>query len=49
MKGNWWHKLFRKGYDSHDAQYNGHIAKTDAKSTRTKLKNYLKRISEENQ
>lgn len=30
MKGNFWRKIFRKGYDSKDYRYNGNMAKTDA-------------------
>ena len=44
MKGNFWHKIFRKGYDSKDYRYNGNMAKTDAHTSRTKLKNFLKRM-----
>ena len=45
MKGNFWHKIFRKGYNSQDYRYNGHNAKTDAKSTRTKLNRFLDKLN----
>lgn len=41
MKGNLWRKIFRKGYDTKDARYNGHCAKTDANTSRTKLKRFF--------
>ena len=44
MKGNFWHKIFRKGYNSKDHRYNGNMAKTDAHTSRTKLKNFLRRM-----
>lgn len=44
MKGNLWRKIFRKGYDTKDARYNGHCAKTDANTSRTKLKRFFSRI-----
>ena len=37
MKGNFWHKWFRKGYNTKDEAYNGKNAKTDAGYTRTRL------------
>lgn len=47
MKGNFWRKIFRKGYDTKDARYNGYYAKTDAKTSRSKLKRFLYKIDEE--
>lgn len=49
MKGNFWHKIFRKGYNANypkgdAARSNGWLAKTDAHTTRTKLNNFLRRI-----
>ena len=49
MKGNFWHKLFRKGYNANypkgdAAKANGWMAKTDAKATRSKLKRFLDKI-----
>lgn len=46
MKGNFWHKIFRKGYNTEyphgdAARSNGWLAKTDAKTTRSKLKRFL--------
>ena len=54
MKGNFWHKIFRKGYcadypKGDAAKANGWGAKTDAKTTRTKLKRFLDKLSEEQQ
>ena len=47
--GNFWRKIFRSGYNASypkgsAARSNGWCAKTDAKTTRTKLKNYLKKM-----
>lgn len=47
MKGNFWHKIFRKGYDTKDSRYNGWMAKTDAKTTRSKLKRFLDKMFKE--
>ena len=50
MKGNFWSKIFRKGYcfeGYHSKEYNGKMAKTDAKTIRTKLNNFLNRIKNE--
>lgn len=44
MKGNFWRKIFRKGYDTKDSRYNGWMAKTDAHTSRTKLKQYLNKL-----
>jgi hypothetical protein len=49
MKGNFWHKIFRKGYNvdyphGDAAKYNGNMAKTDAKTTRSKLKRFLDKV-----
>lgn len=48
MKGNFWHKYFRCGYDFQGggpaARYNGRSAKKDAISTRTRLNRLLDRI-----
>ena len=49
MKGNYWRKLFRKGYNANyphgnAAKYNGKLAKTDANTTRSKLKKFLDKI-----
>lgn len=44
MKGNFWRKIFRKGYNSKDSRYNGWMAKTDAHTSRTKLKNFLRKM-----
>lgn len=47
MKGNFWHKFFRKGYDAHgygSMQANGNNAKTDAKTTRTRLNRLLDKL-----
>ena len=43
MKSNFWHKFFRKGYNTHDECYNGKEAKREAKSTRTKMKRLMKK------
>ena len=43
-----WKKLFRSGYDYKNPHDAGWYAKHEAKSTRTKLKNYLKKILHEN-
>lgn len=48
MKGNFWHKIFRNGYNANypkgdAARSNGNLAKTDARTTRTKLDNFLRR------
>lgn len=45
MKGNFWHKFFRKGYDTKNARYNGHCAKTDANTSRAKLKRSLEKLT----
>ena len=52
LKGNFWHKIFRKGYCADfpkgaAAKANGWGAKTDAKTMRTKLKRFLDKLSEE--
>lgn len=50
MKGNFWRKIFRKGYNAqgyHSAQYNGTMAKTDWHTNRSKLKRYLDMIFKE--
>lgn len=47
VKGNFWRKIFRCGYNSKSAVYNGYMAKTDAKTTRTQLKNFLNRFYNE--
>lgn len=44
MKGNFWRKLFRSGYDTNSRYYNGKMAKTDGNTSRTKLKKYLNNI-----
>ena len=49
MKGNFWHKIFRKGGGNvyphgKAAKYEGHLAKTDARTTRTKLKRFLDKL-----
>ena len=49
MKGNFWHKIFRKGYNAdyphgNAAKCNGRLAKTDAKTTRSKLKRFLDKV-----
>ena len=55
MKGNFWRKIFRKGYNAeyphgNAARSNGNLAKTDAKTTRSKLKRFLgKRFQNEEQ
>ena len=44
MKGTFWHKYFRKGYNAQGmraARFNGWYAKTDAKTTRTRLNREL--------
>lgn len=45
MKGNFWKKIFRTGYNIHGggyaARYNGKMAKTDTKTTRARLKRFL--------
>ena len=43
-KGNFWRKYFRKGYNAQgtrSARFNGWCAKTDAKTTRTRLNREL--------
>lgn len=52
MKGNFWHKLFRKGEldgypHSAAARYSGNMHKRDVTSTRTKLKKYLDALIKE--
>lgn len=47
MKGNFWRKTFRKGYDTKDHRYNGWMAKTDAHTSRSKLKRFLDKIFQE--
>lgn len=51
MKGNFWKKAFRKGYDAQGggfaARYNGKMAKTDFKTTRAKLKRFLDNLLKE--
>ena len=47
MKGNFWRKIFRKGYNTKDARYNGYCAKTDANTSRSKLKRFFQRNDEE--
>lgn len=49
MKGNFWRKIFRKGWNSKDAIYNGWNAKHDGKSTRTKLKNWFSQSVNDNE
>ena len=54
MKGNFWHKIFRKGYNANypkgdAARSNGNLAKTDAKTTRSKLKRFLDKLFLEEQ
>jgi len=48
MKGNFWRRIFRKGYGGGHggtaAHYNGTMAKTDAKTNRAKLKKFLDSI-----
>ena len=44
MKGNFWHKYFRKGYNAQGtraAHFNGWCVKADAKTTRTRLNREL--------
>ena len=48
MKGNFWRKIFHKPYGK-DWRYNGWMAKTDARTSRTKLKRFLDKIFEEQQ
>lgn len=43
MKGNFWHKFFRKGWDSASDHYNGKGSKHEAKSTRSKMKRFMKK------
>ena len=49
MKGNFWRKIFRKGYNSHGgghaARYNGKMAKTDVKTSRARLKRFLDKLN----
>ena len=47
MKGNIWRKIFRKGYDTKDARLNGWCAKTEANTTRSRLKRFLSKIEQE--
>jgi hypothetical protein len=52
MKGNFWHKIFRNGYNAQypkgdAAKYNGKMAKTEASTTRTKLKNFLNNLQKQ--
>ena len=44
MKGNFWKRIFRKGYDTKDARFNGHCAKTDANTTRSKMNRFLDKL-----
>ncbi len=49
MKGNFWRKIFRHGYGvDHGisaSHYNGNMAKTDANTSRAKLKRFLNNLS----
>lgn len=55
MKTNFWKRFFRCGYNfsggGYAAHYNGKMAKTDAKTTRTKFKRlfnkYFKFVEDE--
>ena len=47
MKGNFWKRIFRNGYDTKNARFNGYCAKTDANTSRTKLNRFLDKLSEE--
>lgn len=51
MKGNFWKKIFRSGYNvhggGHAARYNGKMAKTDSKTTRTRLNKFLDKSEQE--
>ena len=48
MKGGFWKKITRKGYNMSGggfaSHYNGKMAKTDCKTTRAKIKRYLDKI-----
>lgn len=44
MKGNFWHKWFRRGYDSQDSKYDGKCAKTDSEYTRTRFNRLLNEL-----
>lgn len=44
MKGNFWHKWFRKGYNSQDYKYDEKEAKTDAGYTRTRFNRLLNEL-----
>ena len=48
MKGNFWRKIFRKGYNAHgyhSAQYNGTMSKQDARSSRVRINRLMDEIS----
>ena len=48
MKGNFWRKIFRKGYNAHgyhSAQYNGKMAKTDGNTSRTRLNRLMDKFA----
>lgn len=48
MKGNFWRKIFRKGYNAHgyhSAQYNGTMSKQDARSSRARTNRLMDEIS----
>ena len=48
MKGNFWRKLFRKGYNGHgyhSAQLNGTWSKQDASASRTRLNKLMDKIA----
>lgn len=47
MKGNFWRKIFRSGYDTKSARYNGYMAKTDANTSRSKLKRFLRKLQDD--
>jgi hypothetical protein len=48
-KGNFWHKIFRSGYNANypkgdAARYNGKEAKHEANTSRSKLKRFLNKV-----
>ena len=48
MKGNFWRKIFRKGYNGHgyhSAQLNGTMSKQDATASRARMNKLMDKIA----
>ena len=48
MKGNFWRKIFRKGYNGHgyhSAQFNGTMSKQDATASRARMNKLMDKIA----